>query len=109
DALHERYGQPVALVGWSLGGIYAREVARRLPTQVSQVITLGTPFAASADATNAGKVYELLNGQSPDFGQEFLESLRARLPVPSTSIYSKTDGVVAWQGCREEESSISQN
>lgn len=107
--LEMKHDQPVALIGWSLGGIFAREVSRRVPGKVSQVITLGTPFAANAEATNAGKVYELLNGKAPEFPKGFLASLRKSLPVPSTSIYSKTDGVVAWECCIERESEISQS
>lgn len=107
--LEIKHGQPVALVGWSLGGIFAREVARRMPDKASQVVTLGTPFAANAGATNAGKVYEALNGKKPEPPKSLLTSLRKPLPVPSTSVYSRTDGVVAWECCVERETDISQN
>jgi pimeloyl-ACP methyl ester carboxylesterase len=57
-------GSKVSLVGWSLGGIYARELAKRCPDRVRQVITLGTPFASMRGATHAEGVYRLLNGSN---------------------------------------------
>lgn len=89
-------GKSVSLIGWSLGGIYARELAKELPNQVRSVITLGTPFAGSHKSTNAWRIYELASGR--DAGRE---SARYNLPaaprVPTTSIYSRSDGIVAWQ------------
>jgi hypothetical protein len=93
------HGEPVSLVGWSLGGIYAREVAKRLAQRVRQVITIGTPFAGSAEHTNAGLIYRLLNGDKAPQEAELLQMLRTPPPVPTSSIYSRTDGVVAWQAC----------
>ncbi len=95
---HER---KVSLVGWSLGGIYAREIARVVPDAVRQVITLGTPFAGDGDATNVGWLYRLLSGQRPRLQAELALRLRTTPPVPTTSIYSRSDGVVAWQACCE--------
>ena len=102
--IHWRFGCKVSLVGWSLGGIYARELARQHPDQVRQVITLGSPFNLSARANHAWRLYELLSGESVDDEQELLERLREPLPVPTTAIYSRTDGVVAWQTCVDDES-----
>lgn len=90
-------GRKVSLVGWSLGGIYARELAKLLPKMVQCVITLGTPFAASAKSTNLWRLYELSTGKKTEHEAKKY-NLRAAPPVPTTSIYSKTDGVVAWQG-----------
>ncbi len=98
-ALTDLHGEPASLVGWSLGGIYARELAKRFPDQVRQVVTLGTPFAGSPASTNAGKLFALLNGQEVVVDETLLARLREAPPVPTTSIYSRTDGVVAWQGC----------
>ncbi|MES2609162.1 MAG: alpha/beta hydrolase [Pseudomonadota bacterium] len=95
------HAAPISLVGWSLGGIYAREVAKRLRSRVRQVITIGTPFAAGAEHTNAGLVYRLLNGSMPPDDPALLETLRTAPPVPTTSIYSRSDGVVAWQACMD--------
>jgi len=89
-------GQAVSLVGWSLGGIYARELAKELPDIVRCVITLGTPFGGSHTSTNAWKLYELTAGHKiTDAIEQF--DLAAAPPCPTTSIYSRSDGVVAWQ------------
>ncbi len=107
--LRWRYGRKVSIVGWSLGGIYARELARLNPEHVRQIITLGSPFAISTKANHAWKVYELLAGESVDAQQELLEELRQPLAVPSTAVYTRTDGVVAWQCCLETEGPHSEN
>ncbi len=96
QALAERHGQPVSLIGWSLGGLYAREMAKELPDHTRCVVTLGTPFAGDPKATNAWRVYELLSGQSAH-DPVMHEKLRTAPTVPTTSIYSRTDGIVAWQ------------
>lgn len=88
-------GQTVSLIGWSLGGIYARELAKQLPTCVRHVITLGTPFAGTHLSTHAWRLYELTSGR--DIHQELSQfDLQHAPPMPTTSIYSRTDGVVAW-------------
>jgi pimeloyl-ACP methyl ester carboxylesterase len=95
-ALHENYRQPVSLVGWSLGGVYARELAKLAPTVVRSVVTLGTPFAGPPSATNAWRLYEFVRGKNPEVdARHFM--LKNAPPVPTTSVYSKTDGVVAWE------------
>ncbi|MDX1649258.1 MAG: alpha/beta hydrolase, partial [Myxococcota bacterium] len=100
--LAERHGRKVSLVGWSLGGIYARELARAHPEEVRCVITLATPFR-DITATHAVRLVPL----RPD-GRSLLEAhalraaLRRPLPVPTTSIYSRTDGIVHWRSCLEE-------
>lgn len=90
-------GRQISLIGWSLGGIYARELAKELPHMVRGVITLGTPFAGSHKSTNAWRLYELASGRSIERERESYNLPQAP-PVPTTSIYSRTDGVVAWQG-----------
>ncbi|MCW7539239.1 alpha/beta hydrolase [Aquabacterium sp. A7-Y] len=94
-----RAGRRASLIGWSLGGIYAREVAKMVPHAVRQVITLGSPFAAGHG--NAGWLHHLLSGQSAFVEAVLSERLRTPPPLPCTSIYSRTDGVVAWQSCIE--------
>lgn len=93
---HHKVGRKVSLVGWSLGGIYAREIAKELPDCVRCVITLGTPFAGAPRSTNAWRLYEMVSGRSSDREAEHF-NLKQAPPVPTTSIYSKTDGIVAWQ------------
>jgi pimeloyl-ACP methyl ester carboxylesterase len=97
--LRARHGRAVSLVGWSLGGIYARELARRLPDDVRQVITLASPFR-DPSATNVAR----LLGPRPSGDVDALAArLRLPLSVPSTSILSRSDGIVAWRSCLEEE------
>jgi len=95
-ALADKQGQPVSLVGWSLGGIYARELAKLHPTETRCVITLGTPFTGHPKATNAWRIYEMLS-RSKVGDAELMAEIRKPPPVPTTSIYSRSDGVVAWR------------
>jgi triacylglycerol esterase/lipase EstA (alpha/beta hydrolase family) len=99
SAMVGREHASMTLVGWSLGGIYAREVAKALAPRVRQVITLGSPFARVADSTNVQWLFELLNGRTGRIDARLARTLRTAPPVPTTSIYSRSDGVVAWQAC----------
>lgn len=95
--VYARTGRKVSLVGQSLGGVYARELAKLEPDCVRQVISLGSPFAGHPHATNATRLYERLSGDRiEDIPHEQHARLRVKPPAPTTSIYSKTDGVVAW-------------
>ena len=94
--LAAQHGQPLSLIGWSLGGIYARELAKAAPTLARSVITLGTPFAGHPHATNAWRFYELVSRQRAH-DPEQLRQIRQAPACPTTSIYSKSDGIVAWQ------------
>ncbi|HYW57800.1 MAG TPA: alpha/beta hydrolase [Polaromonas sp.] len=93
----ETSGRKVTLIGWSLGGVYARELAKEMPHMVRGVITLGTPFAGSHRSTNAWRIYELTSGRKVERETENYD-LPAAPPVPTTSIFSRSDGIVAWQG-----------
>jgi pimeloyl-ACP methyl ester carboxylesterase len=94
--LFERERQKISLVGWSLGGVYARELAKEMPEKVRCVITLGSPFAGPPQATNAWWLFERVSGH-PEPDAQMQAALRLAPPVPTTSIYSRTDGIVAWQ------------
>ncbi len=90
-------GGKVSLIGWSLGGVYARELAKTMPDHVRCVQTLGTPFAGHPKSTNAWRIYELTSGR--DIDREHAQfDLPTAPPVPTSSIYSRSDGIVAWQG-----------
>jgi pimeloyl-ACP methyl ester carboxylesterase len=106
--LHRRHGGKVSLIGWSLGGLYAREIAKELPELTRCVITLGTPFSGHPRATNAWRVFEMLSGQTAH-DPALIASLRKAPPVPTTSIYSRTDGIVAWQCSINEPSALAEN
>ncbi|MBS0479616.1 MAG: hypothetical protein JSR79_09990 [Proteobacteria bacterium] len=89
----------------------ARLVAKRIPHAIRQVITLGSPFSGSPKASNVWRAYEVLTGQKIDaeHTRAQLDEVSAPPPVPSTAIYSRADGVVAWQNCREEVGPMSDN
>jgi len=100
DEIHGRHGRPVSLVGWSLGGIYARELARAFPDRIRQVITLGSPFRmVEGDESAATPLVRALESRfDPEFAR-LPEAVKPPLPVPSTAIYTRTDGVVRWHTC----------
>lgn len=87
------------LIGWSLGGLYARELGKMLSSKVRRVITIGTPFNAEADHSHVGWLYRLLNGAPARLDPAMSLRLRTPPPVPTASIYSRNDGIVAWQTC----------
>ncbi|HTZ66664.1 MAG TPA: hypothetical protein VMB83_04185 [Roseiarcus sp.] len=102
-------GTPVSLVGWSRGGIIAREASRFAPNAVRMVITLGSPFAAPA-ATNVAAAWRRMTGaEFPARTAQELRRLADPLPAPSTSIYSRSDGVVAWRACLESDGPTREN
>jgi esterase/lipase len=107
--LHEQHERKVSLIGWSLGGIYAREIAKRFPEGVRQVITLGTPFAALAHGNHAGTVFKLFNRDKAQLPADFQARIRECPPVPTTSVYSKADGIVSWRGCIEKRTATSES
>ena len=94
--IHQTTAKKVSIIGWSLGGVYARDLALQMPDMVRSVITLGSPFANDIRATNATRLYEALSGEAVDDNPEIREAIAGDLPVPATSIYSRTDGIVNW-------------
>ena len=107
--LGEDSGLKVSLIGWSRGGIIAREVARQVPNNVRMVITLGSPFAAPG-ASNVRAIWKMLTGQKYEPPTpERVSRLAQPIPVPSTSIYTRADGVVAWRACLEQEGGKREN
>jgi pimeloyl-ACP methyl ester carboxylesterase len=107
QGIRRRYGRPVTLIGWSLGGIYARELARRFAPDVRQVITLASPFV-DVEATNVPAYLRARRSALPG-ESDYRRLLGAPLPMPMTAIYSRTDGVAAWQSCCVEEGPYSQS
>ncbi len=108
-AVHTVAGRKVSIIGWSLGGVYARDLALQAPDMVRSVITLGSPFANDIRATNATRLYEALSGEAVEDNAELRDALAGDLPVPATSIYSRTDGVVNWQTCILRPSDTAEN
>jgi alpha-beta hydrolase superfamily lysophospholipase len=105
SALLAGHAKPATLIGWSLGGLYAREIGKLMAPQLRQVITIGTPFNADADHTHVGWLFRLLSGSSAVMDPALSLRLRTPPPLRTTSIYSRTDGVVAWETCRHDERS----
>jgi hypothetical protein len=112
DEIYEQTGQPISLVGWSLGGVYARQIAKERPQIIRQVITLGSPFAGIGEPNNASWIYSLMNKGKKvrHVNKTLLEDLPIHAPVPTTAVFSKKDGIVPWEMCRETvETDIHQN
>jgi pimeloyl-ACP methyl ester carboxylesterase len=102
--LYERHERPVSLIGWSLGGIYARRLARRHPHMVRQVITLGSPFRIDPerDRSAVSSLYDRLKpAHSVNLDDVLPGAEGGPLSVPATAIYTRTDGVVRWWQCLE--------
>jgi len=100
--LVERYGEKISLVGWSLGGVYARELAREMPDIVRQVVTMGSPFRGHPSSSNVHKIFNMFTEVPYDeMPESFLQDMAHPRPVPTTAMYTRGDGVVAWQSTVE--------
>jgi dienelactone hydrolase len=107
--IHSASGRKVSVVGWSLGGVYARDLALQAPDMVRSVVTLGSPFANDVRATNATRLYEALSGEGVEDNPELRAAISGDLPVPVTSIYSRSDGIVNWRTCLLRPSDTAEN
>jgi pimeloyl-ACP methyl ester carboxylesterase len=85
SALADRHGEPVSLIGWSLGGVYARELARRRPEHVARLVTLASPLRTQL-AAGIGHLFEIALGPA-----------RADALLPTSALYSRSDGIVNWR------------
>ena len=104
EELLDRTGRKISIVGWSLGGVFARELAKKEPGKVRQVISLGSPISDDRNHTNARRLFEYLNGREPEPMREGnFRSLAKAPPVPTTSILTKTDGIVHWRGSVQQD------
>jgi pimeloyl-ACP methyl ester carboxylesterase len=100
DRLHAQSGRKISLIGQSLGGAYARSLATQRPDAVRSVITLGSPVTGHPRSSNAWRVYEFASGSSsvdPSRWQQVTQAPQ----VPTTSVYSRSDGIVAWRSSIE--------
>ena len=103
-------GRKVSIVGWSLGGVYARDLSLALPNDVRYCITLGSPFTSDLSATNAGHLYERLSGESLATVTDMDRlALGGSLAMPTASFYTKTDGIVELASVALAEDSHSEN
>lgn len=92
--LHACHGRPVVLLGWSLGGLFARELAKRQPQAVAKVITMGSPFSGSPRANNVWRAYQFITGHSVD-APPIAADLAAKPPVETVALWSANDGAIA--------------
>ena len=102
-ALSTSTGKPITLLGWSLGGLIAREVARNHPEHVSQVITYGTPVVAGPSHTLAASVFGRAECERIATLQIQLDTENP-ITTPITAIFTRTDAVVSWQACIDKTS-----
>ena len=108
-ALHATHG-PVSLIGWSLGGVFVREMARHQPQLVRRVITLGSPINGHPDANNMVLLFRLATrGQTVKTDLEGFARRITPPPVPCTAIHSRRDGIVAWQASLEDPAPNTEN
>lgn len=91
-------GQPVLVVGWSLGGVYARELARAVPEQVLAVVTLGSPFSGDPKQNNVWRLYEWIAGHKVD--EPPIPRVTGKPPVPHLALWSRRDGIIAPRAAR---------
>lgn len=91
--IHERYGRKVVLVGWSLGGLFGREIAKRQPDRVLKVVTMGSPFSGDPRANNAWRAYQFIAGHRVD-QPPIAADICEKPPVPTIALWSPRDGIV---------------
>ncbi len=107
-ALYREHGRAVSIIGWSLGGLYARELAKLSPEMVRLVITLGSPFTGHPRETNAWRLYEFVSGHRIG-SHDFHGPLRTPPLAPTTSIWSPNDGIVSWRCSVETRRDLAEN
>lgn len=103
--VYRRHGCKVSIIGWSMGGLFAREMARNRPNHTRRVITLVSPFAVEVEKHLSRfilKIFRDYTGYTVERMQMRLSRTRPTPPVLCTSIYSKGDAIVRWEGCLEE-------
>jgi pimeloyl-ACP methyl ester carboxylesterase len=116
-AIADQTGRKVSIVGWSLGGVYARLAAVGDPSSVRAVVTLGSPLSRDPMVASTGRLYEFLTGEGPSpeekaagrlFPHEF-DRIGGDIGLPATAIYSRVDGIVNWRACLIPETAHAQN
>jgi pimeloyl-ACP methyl ester carboxylesterase len=109
EELAAERGRPVALVGWSLGGVLARELGRLRPDLVARVVTLGSPVMGGLRHTAIAGFYRIQGWDLDDVAARVERASRVPLRVPVTAIWSRGDGIVAWQACVDTETPGAEN
>lgn len=103
DELYEFYKEPIIIIGWSLGGVYARHITKHNPEKIHHLITLGSPYMGVSEPNRAHLTFRLVKwGRGfNDYERKWISALPQPVQVPSTAIYSKRDGIVSWKVCHE--------
>lgn len=101
--LEQKHNNKITLLGWSLGGIYARELGKRVPDHLDEVITMGSPFAGIQSPNRAKWLFDLVQKfrNKPKPSRQFFASISDPAPVKTTAIYTRQDGIVPWEACME--------
>lgn len=94
EEIHARYDQEVVLLGWSLGGLFARELGHRRPEMVAKAITMGSPFSGNPRSNNAWRLYQFVTGHRVD-NPPVETNVAAKPPVETVALWSPRDGIVA--------------
>lgn len=92
--LHRESGEKMVLIGWSLGGLYARVLAHRMPDEIDMVVTVASPFSGDRHANRAWKLYEAINDHTVE-NPPFAERISDKPPIPTLAVWSARDGIVA--------------
>lgn len=98
DRVVDDHGEAASIIGWSLGGVFAREIAKMAPDKVRSVITLGSPISSNRNYSNARHLYDRINGAPEQVQASRMAQLHVPPKAPTTSIYTKSDGIVSWRG-----------
>ena len=108
--LYEEQERTISLIGWSLGGVLARELAKINPDIIRTVISLGSPISDDRNHTNAHRLFKFFNGDAPEKMRDGqFTGLDIAPPVPTASIWARTDGVVHWRGSVQHPKKVSSN
>jgi len=107
--VYKEHDRKVSLVGWSLGGVFVREMAKAHPEFVRQVVSLGSPITGPRHSARARPIFEMINGKPTPETRKRLARLHEVPPVPSTSVYTKTDGIVHWEGSIQDDAPHAEN
>jgi len=104
DNLYQEHKIKITIIGWSLGGIYARQIAKSRPHLIRQLITLGSPFTGLTESNHVAWIHKIItSGKGEDIiDPDLLADIPNPAPVPTTAIYTKQDGIVPWEYCLEE-------
>ena len=100
EHISRQHNQKIILIGWSMGGLFSRELSHQRPELISQVVTLASPFADVMAPNNARWVFEFLN-KNYNIDQLMVTRLTTQTTMPSLAIYTKYDGIVPWSACMD--------